>query len=105
MAGFLFQHPQFVADCADLENYAQGTVSSATNAAQSAALQEGVYDIWGTQDCYVKVNPTANDVTSATGYLLKAAAALPVRILVRSNSKIGAIMATTAGVLSYHRVG
>lgn len=105
MGGFRMVHPAFFTDAADLEGNTQGTVSSATNAAQSAALLEGIYDIWGTQDCYVKVGTTATDVTAANGYLLKAAAALPVRIVVRADSKIGAILAATAGVLSYHRVG
>lgn len=105
MAGFSMVHPTFVTDAADIEGSAQGTVSSATSAAQSGALQEGIYDLWNTQDCYIKVAATANDVTAATGYFVKAAATIPVRIVVRANSKIGAIMASAVGSLAYHRVG
>ena len=100
---FHMRHPQFVSDLIDLEGYAQGSVSSATNAAQSAALNEGVYDLWCDQDSYIKIATTANDVTSSTGYLLRANNT--ITCVVRTNSKIGAIMSATAGTLKYHQVG
>ena len=96
-------HAAFVVDLIDIEGFAQGTVSSATNAAQSAALNEGVYDIWCDQNSFIKVATTANDVTTATGYLLRANNT--ISLVVRENSKIGAIMSTVAGTLSYHKVG
>ena len=103
MAGFQMVHPQFISDLIDIEGFAKGTVSSATTAAQSAALTEGVYDIWCDQDTYIKVNTTANDVTTTTGYLLRANNTITG--VVRDARKIGCIMSTATGTLSYHKVG
>jgi hypothetical protein len=97
-----FDHGTFVTDHIDIEGYSAATVSSATTAAQSGVLNEGVYDLWCTADTYVKVAPTANDVTSGTGYLLRANNTVP--FIVRTNSRIGCIMSTATGTLSYHRV-
>lgn len=91
-----------VTDAVDIENNAQGQVAYTAAANQSAALPEGIYDVWSDVNCYIKVAPTANDVTIATGYLLLAGNVVP--ILVRQNSKIGAVGAG-AGTLSYHKVG
>jgi hypothetical protein len=85
----------------DLEGYAAVTLAVSAAAAQTAALAEGVYDVWCTVDVFLKVAPTANDVTVANGYLLRLNST--VRFSVRPNSKIGAI-AAGAGTLSFHKV-
>lgn len=77
-------------------------IALSTTAAQSAALDEGIYDVWSTVDTFIRVNPTANDVTAATGYLLRANVTVP--LYVRSGSKIGGILSSGTGTLSYHRV-
>jgi len=103
MAGLNQGHPAFIANLVDLEGYAQATLSSATSAAQTAALIEGVYDVWCDQDTYIKIGTTANDVTSGTGYLLRQNNTITA--LIRQNSKLGAIMSTATGTVVYHKVG
>lgn len=90
-------------DAVDIYGYARVDVSTSTTAAQSAALEEGIYDIWAGVDTYIKVHTTANDVTTSNGYLLRANNTMP--IYVRGNHKIGGILASGTGTLSYHRVG
>lgn len=91
-----------VSDAISLSGNAQGTVSLSTTAAQSAALTGGVYDVWSDVDCYIKVAATANDVTTSTGYLLRANNTIP--IIVPDQEKLGGIVASGTGTLSYHRV-
>lgn len=88
-------------DYVDLEGNAAETVAVSAAAAQGRVLPEGIYDVWCTVDVYVKVAPTANDVTVANGYLIRANNT--VSVLVRTGSRIGAV-AGGAGTLSYHQV-
>lgn len=101
MPGLEMSHGLQVIDAVDLEGYAQASTSVSAIAAQTAALAEGIYDVWCDVDVYLKVAPTANDVTTSTGYLLRANNT--VSVLIRKNSKIGAI-AGGAGTLRYHKV-
>lgn len=101
MAGVNFDHGVPVTEYVDLEGRVAATLAVSAVAAQTAVLDEGVYDIWCTVDAYVKVATTANDVTTANGYLIRANNTVPV--LVRTGSRIGAI-AGGAGTLSYHMV-
>ena len=89
-------------DAISLSGNAQASIALSITAAQSAALPSGVYDVWATNDCYIKVNATANDVTVATGYLLRAGNT--ISIVVPTQEKIGAIVASGTGTLYYHRV-
>lgn len=91
-----------VADFVDIENDAQGQVSTSTTGAQSAALTEGVYDVWATVDTYIKVAGTASDVTTSSGYLLRANQTIPV--WVSNGNKIGGVLASGVDTLRYHRV-
>lgn len=91
-----------VADFIDIENDSQGQVATSTTAAQSATLAEGVYDVWSASDTYLKVAATADDVTTSTGYLLRANQTIPV--WVSQGSRIGAVLSSGTGTLSYHRV-
>ncbi len=91
-----------VTDGIALSGNAKATVSLSTTAAQSAALTGGIYDVWSDVDCYIKINATANDVTTSTGYLLRANNTVP--IIVPDQEKIGGILASGTGTLSYHRV-
>lgn len=91
-----------VADFIDIENDAQGQVSTSTVGAQSAALAEGVYDVWATVDSYIKVAASASDVTTTTGYLLRANQTIP--LWVSNGNKIGAVLASGTDTLRYHRV-
>lgn len=91
-----------VADAVSLSGYAQGTVSLSAVAAQSAALSGGIYDVWSDVDCYIKVATTANNVTTSTGYLLRANNTIP--LIIPDQEKIGGIVASGTGALSYHRV-
>lgn len=103
MAYLSGKHPQAVSLSKDIEGTAQGTFAFDA-AAQSSALAEGVYDVWCDQDCYIKIAPTANDVTTSSGYLvLKNLSPLP--FVVRANSKIGAIKKTSAGNLYFQQIG
>lgn len=87
----------------DLEGNAAATLALSTSAAQTAALGEGAYEVWCDADCFLKVAPTANDVTTSNGFLLKANT--PRTLMVRGNSKIGGIVSTGTPTLRYHRVG
>lgn len=88
-------------DFLDIEERAAGTLAFSGTATQTAPLVEGIYDVWATTDVYVKVAPTASDVTLANGYLIRSGSTVP--ILVRVNSRIGAIGAGAA-TLSFHMV-
>ena len=70
-------------------------------AAQTAALSGGIYDVWCDVAAFIKVNPVANNVTVANGYLLRANNTIPV--VVGDGDRIGAI-AGGAGTLSAHKV-
>lgn len=84
----------------------QDLAVSAT-AAQTDVLPAGVYDLMSDVDIYIKVNPTADNVTVAVGanagYQLKANSGVPFDV--RSGDKIGAVTASGTGTLQIHRVG
>lgn len=69
----------------------------------SAALDEGVYDLAATENCYIKVasSPTA---TVATGYYLPAG--VVIRLFIQDTYKVAAIKQTggSAGLLNIHAV-
>lgn len=91
-------------DPVDIEGQAQGNFAYTAAAAQTGAgLNEGIYDVWSDQDCYVMIDSVdASVVTASTGYLLLANNVIPM--VVREGSKIGAIRRTANGTLSYHKV-
>lgn len=91
-----------VTDPISISGFSQASLSISGIAAQSAALTGGVYDVWSTVDCYIKINATANDVTTSTGYLLRANNTVPMQV--PDQEKIGAITSGAAGTLTYHRV-
>lgn len=89
-------------DAVDISGRAQVSVAISGTATQSAALSAGIYDLWATVDCYVKVAADANGVTTATGYLLRAGNTVP--FVVPEQQKIGAITSGAAGSIAFHRV-
>lgn len=96
-------HPPIALDVINIvgtARIAQLTTSAA--AAQTAALPEGIYAVWASVDTNIKVATTANDVTVATGYLIRANTT--VKVFVPALHKIGAI-AGGAGVLDAQMVG
>lgn len=95
------QRSNLYPDFLDLEERAAATLAVSAAAAQTATLDEGIYDIWCTVDVYIRIAPVATGVTVANGYLIRAGNSVPV--LVRAGSRIGAI-AAGAGTLSYHMV-
>lgn len=90
-----------VLDAVSISGYQQQTLALSSSGAQTAALSGGVYDVWATADCYLKVGAAAGDVTSATGYLLRAATTLPV--VVPEGQRIGAVVPSGTATLSLHR--
>ncbi len=104
MAGMTFaSRGTLIDDSIDIEGYAAVEfVIGAAAAAQSAILEEGLYDIWCTSDVRLKVAPTANDVTATNGYLLRQNNTVTIKI--RGGSRIGGF-STPGGTLSYHKVG
>lgn len=94
-----------ILDAVDIAGRAQATLAVSGTAAQTAAaLAQGAYDVWcDGADVYIKVAETANDVTTSTGYVIKAGNVVPV--WVPANNKLGAITAGAAATLCYHRVG
>ncbi len=86
-----------------LQGNAQGQLSISAVAAQTSAFTEaGYFDLWSDVDVYIKVAPTADNVTTLTGYLIRANTTYP-NIVVLVGDKIGAI-AGGSGTLSYHKV-
>lgn len=96
--------PTQVSDAINIRDTAQSQLALSTTAAQTAAIETpGIYDLWCDVNCYVKINSTANDVTTSTGYLLLANNVVPFTI--GKGDKIGAIVAAGTGTLSYQKVG
>jgi len=85
-----------------LEGNSQQSFAISSSAAQSAALHEGLYDVWSTIDCYIKVEETATDVTTSTGYILFAYNVVTLGI--DESRKIGAITTSGTGTLQIHKV-
>lgn len=95
-------------NCAVLQGNARGAnLAVDVVAAHTAVLPGGMYDIWCTVDVHIKIAVTANDVTTLTGYLLRANTGTndnKLRTLLTDDIyRIGAI-AGAAGVLSFHLV-
>lgn len=85
-----------------LRDNSQAQLSVSGTASQTGVFaSDGMYDVWADIDVYVKVAPTANDVTTSTGYLIRANNTVPV--LVGDGDRIGAI-AAGSGTLRYHKV-
>jgi hypothetical protein len=91
-----------ICDPVYLAGNAQIPLSISASAAQTAALSEGLYDVWTTTDCCVKVATTANDVTTSTGYIIYAGAI--ITLVVPDQYKIGAITSSASGTFSAHKV-
>lgn len=86
-----------------LQGNSQGALSISTSAAQTSAFAEaGYFDIWSDVDAFIKINPTADNVTTSTGYPVFANTIVP-NVMVLVGDKIGAI-AGGAGTLRYHKV-
>ena len=86
-----------------LQGNSQGALSVSGTAAQTSAFgEEGYYDIWCDVDAFIKIAPTANDVTSGTGYPVFANTVVP-NVMVLIGDKLGAI-AGGDGTLRYHKV-
>src|SRR5262245_23148834 len=97
-------HGELVTDAIDIEGRARITqLSTSTSGAQTAVLAEGIYDVWASADTFIKIAATASDVTTSTGYLLRANNT--VSIFIRAGSRIGAILASSTGTLDAHMVG
>lgn len=92
-----------VSDTIHLEGNAQASVALTTSGAQSGVLTQGDYDVWASTDCYLKVDTTASNVTTATGYLLQAGNI--VTLSVREGRKLGAVVSAGTSTLYYHKVG
>lgn len=87
---------------AKLKGNTQGQLSVSAAADHTAAFEtSGLYDVWCDVDVYLKVATTANDVTTSTGYLVRANTTIP--IVIGAGDKLGAI-AGGAGTLRYHKV-
>jgi hypothetical protein len=86
-----------------LQGNAQVQLSISGTAAQTSAFTEaGYFDVWADVDAYIKIAPTANNVTTSTGYLIRADTTYP-NIMILVGDRIGAI-AGGAGTLCFHKV-
>lgn len=98
------QHIHEVSDIIDIAGRAQASLAFTDTGADADDLAEGQYDIWATQDCYIKVHATdASDVLTNTGYLVRANQTFP--IMIRQGHHLGAIRSATNGTLYYHQIG
>ena len=98
-----------ITDAVYLQGYSQANFAISGVGAQSAALTidspisgAAIYDVWADVDCFIKIGATASNVTTTTGYLLRAGNSIPV--IVPTGSRIGAITSGAAGTLAFHRV-
>lgn len=66
-----------------------------------AFTEGGLYDLWCDVDVYLKVGTTANDVTTSTGYLLRANTTVP--FIIGAGDRLGGI-AGSSGTLRYIKV-
>jgi len=103
MSGYGVKH--YDAFATTIKGNSQGALSVSGTGAQTspfAAGADGVYDLWCDVDVWIKVSQaTASDVTSGTGYLIRANTTIPVKF--DDGDKLGAI-AGGAGTLRYHKV-
>ena len=88
-------------DAISISGHAQISMPISTVAAQSAALAGGIYDVWASADCYIKIAPAAGDVTPQNGYLLRAGNTVPV--VVPDQEKIGVVLAAGVGTFYLHK--
>ncbi len=94
-------HGLEVHSAVDISGFSAVALTVAATAAQTAALPEGLYDVWCDVAIFIKVAAVANDVTAINGYLVRANTTKSV--FVREGHKIGAI--GSAGTMYYHKVG
>ncbi len=86
-----------------LQGNSQGALSISSTAAQTGAFAEsGYYDVWSDVEAFIKVDPTADNVTTASGYPVFANAVLP-NVMILKGDKLGAI-AGSPGTLRFHKV-
>ena len=95
----------YITDSVAIAGYSQATLSVSNVAAQTgAALDPGLYDVWCNEaDVYIKLAATANDVTTSTGYVVKAGNVTTLEVNA-SGYKLGGILAAGSGTLCYHRI-
>jgi len=86
----------------NIEGRSQKSFTYTATAGQSPVLEPGVYAVWSDVNCFIKVAPTANDVTIATGFPIFAGAPI-MPVLVPDPAKIGAVGAG-AGTLYFHQI-
>lgn len=89
-------------ESAHIHGFSQASLSISAVGTQSDLLLAGDYDVWADTECYVKVGPTASDVTTSTGYVIYAGNVVTLSVPV--NCRIGAITSAASGTLKYHRV-
>lgn len=89
-------------DALRIQGFSKTTLAVSAVAAQTAALERGLFDVWVDADTHIKVGPVADDVTVATGY--KLFAGNTITLVIGAGDKIGAIAAGATN-LHYHRVG
>ena len=96
-------HARETVDFLDIYTFSQATLAISAVAAQTAALDEGIYDVWCNEaEVFVRIDATATGVTTGNGYPIKIGNVLSFQI--RPNHRIGAILASGSGTLRYHRV-
>lgn len=97
-----------ITDSIRIYGHSRVDLAISTTAAHTAVFAQGVYDLKSDVDAWVKVDPTADNVTVAAGanagYPLLANNGVPFDV--RDGDKIGAVTTgTTTGTLTIHRVG
>lgn len=86
-----------------LSGRSQQQLALTTSGAQTGILDAGFYDIWCDVECYIAVDATASDVTTANGYLYRTGTTLS-DVWIPAGQRLGGVVASGTGTLSYHRV-
>ena len=100
--GQLYDQGERIDDALRIKGSTQQTVTLGTTAAQSAVQTEGIYAVDSDVACFIKVHPTADDVTTATGFPLYANNQL--KFWFDAGDKLGGVVASGSGTLRFHKV-
>lgn len=96
--------PIYQTNTVSIAGSTQGTLALSTTGAETVALPEGSYDVFCSDDFYLKVHgTTASDVTTSTGYFIKGGSVFK-DVFIPKDHKMGGILASGNATLQYHRV-
>jgi hypothetical protein len=93
-----------VMSAVDVYGRAQITLAVSGVGAESSVLDAGIYDVWCDEaTVFIKVAPSASDVTTSSGYVIKPGNVVSV-VVPSGGNKVGGITSGVSATLRLHRV-